>query len=286
MRTVIRGFLREVYVEFNGDKTGSRDAKVRKDTLERKQGELEVLRKSFEDGKASEDEIEDYNKLSDAVDELKKSLNNTLIVTLIHPGEDGNVEVMKGLSIGNGRTNGVKNKLSEEHFLKTGLFKKIAIGEFGIQVGITDTDKENPFGLFLRRVLSGLFNAVVKSPIDDIGNVLVSNAATVLSSDIGDAIKRKTGDKITLVGVSKVAKFLIDKKGVLKLTNTDDNELADIEFENDQLTLSLRYPGLVLKGGSKSNPAYGLPEAPNGKVVLGLKSDPQALTGECHQSCV
>jgi len=278
MRTVIRGFLREAYVKFNGDRTGDRDVKRRKEALERKESELAALLKSFQDGTASEDEIDDFNKLSDEVDELK-SHNNTLIVTLIHPGEDGNVNVMKGLSIGNGRSNGTGKQAVDKNFLKTGLFKKVVIGEFGIQVAITDTDKENPFGLFLRRVLSGVFNAAVKSRIAGIGNVLVSNAATVLSSDISDAIKRKSGDKITVIGVSKIAKFAIDNEGALKLTNEDNEELEDIEFTGDQLKLDLRYPGLVLKGGTKSKPVYGLPGAPNGRAVIGLQSDPRALAG-------
>ncbi len=273
MRTVIRGFLRQAYVEFNGDWKGDTDVKQRKEKLGRKRREQETLRKSFEDGKANEDEIDDYNKLSDEVDVLQKSLNNTLIVTLVHPGEDGNVTIMKGLSIGNGKRNGVNNKQKDEDFLKTGLFKKIAIGEFGIRVAIADTDKENPFGLFLRRVLSGVFNSVVKSPIDDIGNVLVSNAASVLSSDIRDAIKRKAGDKITVVGVSRVAKLAVGERGELTLTNDDEEEIEDIEFSNGELTLDLRFPGLVLKHKTGNKTKYGLPGAPNGKVMIGLKSE-------------
>lgn len=270
MRTVVRGFLRKAYVKFNGDADGDRDTARRKSALQRKEAELARLRKSFEDGEASEDEIEDYNRLSDEVDELQKSSNNTLIVTLVHPGEDGNVKILKGLSIGNSPETGVDNPVNEEDFLTTGLFKKVAIGEFGIQVAVADTDKENPFGLFLRRVLSGVFNGAVKSPIDDISNVLVSNAATILSSDIRDAIARRAGNRVTVVAASKVARFVVRPGGKLHLTNADH----EVRFDEGQLELDLTYPGLVLKSKPNEKAKYGLPGAPNGRVVIGLKSDP------------
>ena len=136
-------------------------------------------------------------------------------MTLIHPGEDGNVKVMKHVSVGNGRQSGLK--LQSEDFLVSGLFRKIAISEFGIQAAITDTDRENPFALFLTRVLSGVFNSIVKSPIDDISNVLVSNTASEVSTDIQGKIKGKTDEKITVVGVSPVAKFSVQDDGMLTL---------------------------------------------------------------------
>ena len=131
---------------------------------------------------------------------------------------------MKSLSIGNGPDWGIRNE--SEDFFETGLFKKRAVGEFGIQVAITDTDRANPFWLFLRRVFSGVFSSIVKPAIDDISNVFVSTAAFEFTSDIQGKIKNKPGDKITIVAVSSVAKFVVGDKGALILTNAGE----DIKF--------------------------------------------------------
>ena len=117
-------------------------------------------------------------------------------------------------------------------------------------------------------------NAAVKSRIADIRNVLGSNAVSGLLSDLRSAIKRKSGDKITVVAVSHVARFSIGQGGKLCLTNNARKETADIRFGNGQVEFDLRSPGLVLKRRTSEEAIFGLPGARNGRVVIGLEADP------------
>ena len=269
METMIRGLLREVHVLFNGDINANNDLKERAEDLNAKEKELNDLLDSFGDEHATDKELEDFNRLSDAVRELRAGSNNTLIVTLVHPGEEGNVKVMKSLSIGNGQSWGIRNE--SEDFFETGLFKKRAVGEFGIQVAITDTDRANAVWLFLRRVFSGVFGSIVKPAINDIGNVFVSTAAVEFTSDIQGKMTGKSGDKITIVAVSSVAKFVVGDKGVLILTNAGE----DISFSKNELTLGLSIPGMMqTRKGTTSNKVYSKPGSPNGKIVIRMESEP------------
>lgn len=269
METMIRGLLREVHVLFNGDIDANNDLIERAEDLKAKEKELNDLLKSFGDEDATDNEIEAFNRLSDAVRDLRAGSNNTLMVTLVHPGEEGNVKAMKSLSIGNGQDWGIRNE--SEDFFETGLFKKRAVGEFGIQVAITDTDRVNPFWLFLRRVFSGVFSSIVKPAINDIGNVFVSTAAFEFTSDIQGKIKGKPGDKITIVAVSSVAKFVVGDKGALILTNAGE----DISFSKGELTLALSIPGLIqTRKGTAGKKVYSKPGSPNGKIVIRMESEP------------
>ena len=246
----------------NGDEDANKQMDKNAEILKAKRAEFERLLTSFDDLKAEPREIERFKELPGEIHDLERGSNNTLIVTLLHPGEDGNVKVLKSLSIGNGQERGFKAE--SDDFLDVGLFKKIAMGEFGIQVAITDTDEANPFSLFFRRVLSGVFNAVVKSPIDNIGNVIVSSTASELSNDIQAAIKGKKGDKITVVGVSPVAKFIVGSNGALALANAG----SGIRYVRGKLTLNLRFPELV-----KTKDGYAKPRSSNGGVVIRLDSE-------------
>ncbi len=275
MRTVVRGLLREVHVLFNGDIDANDDLKRREEELNESRQIRDKLLDSFKDGMANDREVAHFNQLSRRIRELEKGLNNTLVVDLIHPGEDGSVAVLKPVSIGNGLR---QKETKSGDFFASGLFKRIVIGEFGIRVSVTDTDKANPFGLFLRRAIAGAFKSVVKSPIDDIGNVLVSSAATELSSDIQSAIKDKSDDKITIVGVSSVAKFVVGEGGAMELQNKDDK---GIEFSADgKLALDLRFPGLVRtrrrprRRSANTEKVFAMPDSPNGRVVIQLDSRP------------
>ena len=258
---------------FNGDIDANDEIDAREGELKKSSKIRDELLKSFDDGRANDREVARFNELSGRIKDLEKGLNNnTLVVDLIHPGEDGSVTVMKPVSIGNGLRRG---ETKEGGFFESGLFKRIVIGEFGIRISVTDTDKANPFGLFLRRVLAGAFESVVKSPIDNIGNVLVASTATELSSDIQTAIKDRADDKITIVGVSSVAQFKVGQKGALELQNGDRE---GIKFSDGRLTLDLRFPGLGRtrkrpRGRSKSSPkAFAKPGSRNGRVVVQLES--------------
>ena len=161
MRTVVRGLLREVHVLFNGDIDANDDMNRREKELTESKRIRDELLKSFDDGMANDREVARFNELSRRINDLEKGVDNTLVVDLIHPGEDGSVAVMKPVSIGSGQNRG---ETKRGDFFASGLFKRMVIGEFGIRVSVTDTDKANPFGLFLRRVLAGAFKSVVKSP--------------------------------------------------------------------------------------------------------------------------
>jgi hypothetical protein len=147
-------------------------------------------------------------------------------------------------------------------FLQDGLFKKTATGEFGIKVSITDTDEANPFGLFLRRVLSGVFSTVIKARISDISNVVTATSATELSSDIQSAIKGNGKDKVSIVGKSATAQFDIKEEGLV--LRPEDG----LSFEDGILTLDLKAPGLIRTGRD----SYLKVNSGNGQVRLRLET--------------
>ena len=263
MRAVIRGFLEEAQVLFNGDKGANDQLEEQDKEIRKKKAEVDTLLNSFNRFKRKWREKARFERLTREIEALEQ-VSNKLIVTLVHPGEDGNVEVMKPLRLGSGQDKGHKAK--SQTFFDAGLFKKVALGEFGIRAAITDTDEANPFAVFFRRVLSGVFNAAVKSPIAGIGNVLVSNAASELSSDIGGAIKGKGGEKTAVVGVSPLAKFEVQGNGTLRLINPKDGPRYT---QQGLLTLPLRFPGIV-----ETDYGYEKRGAPNGEVVIRLEAEP------------
>jgi hypothetical protein len=164
------------------------------------------------------------------------------------------------LDIGSGQNYGVSNDAVD--FLKDGLFKKTATGEFGIKVAVSDTDEANPFGLFLRRVLTGVFSTVHKARISDIGNVVTATSATEPSSDIQSAIKGNGADKVSIIGKSATAQFDITD-GALVLRPGDG-----VSFEDGILTLDLKVPGLVRTGRD----SYLKVNSNNGQVRLRLET--------------
>ncbi len=184
----------------------------------------------------------------------------------MHPGEDGIIDVIKPLRLGNGDECGYNAADGADDFFQAGLFKKVALGEFGIRATITDTDMDNPFTVFVRKVLSKVFSAALGPPINSIENVLVSNAASVLSSNLGAAMNRRQEEKPTVIGVSPLAKFRVEKNGTLNLTNKGNG----LQYNENMLTLPLHFP-LLVKTGSNT---YGMPGAANGQVVIRLHSEP------------
>ena len=262
MRAIVKGFLENAHVRFNGDEDAVTKYKEDQDKLEEKKREFAELNDSFEDSELSSVEVERFEKLPQEIKTLEDG-DNTLILTLVHPGENGNVNVMKPIRIGNGIDQGYVGE--SDDFLDAGLFKVVTIGEFGIRAAITDTDQANPFTLFLRRVVSGAFNTATKSFIGDIGNVLVSSAASQLSSDIGDSMRGETGSTTTIIGVSPVAKFIVNGNGLLSMSNPS----AQLRYSRNELTLPLSFPGLVKTGENK----YAKPGSANGAVVIRLESE-------------
>ena len=270
MRALIRGYLDSVYVKFNGDasdKPGQRE----KD-LAKTQSEIAKLKQNFKNQKSVDiKKVTKFDELWRRKHELENDFDNMLVVTLVHPDEDGDVELIKALPLGNGYEYGYKPDSDE--FLTAGLFKKIAIGEFGIRVAVTDTDEAIPFAKFLRRVFVGIFNSIVKTPIGEISNVIVSNTAQQLWSDGGKFLE-KNGDKITVVAVSKTAKFKIDEKsGDLTCTNQNKSQGITYSASDGVLKLELSFPEMIkVSAGKSSETKYRVPGSSNGIAEIRLES--------------
>lgn len=265
MKVLVRGLIEHAYVKFNGDPDASKKRRYRATKLESTEERLQVLVDSLADGEASQDEVSEINRLSDQVDELKSFANNALIVSLIHPGEDGNLELVKPMDLGDGAQNGYRPQ--SDNFFDAGLFKKIVIGEFGVKVAVTDTDEANPFLQFLRRVFSSAFAAVTKTRIDSISNVITAKAADEISKDVSGRIKGSDDDSVIVVGKSKVAKFkVIDNK--LELLNPSEQ----ISFQDGLLTFQLQAPRMMRKSGTKKRSVFMPIGASNGKVCIRLES--------------
>ena len=262
MTAVIRGYLEKVHVRFNGDRDASKNYRENTTEISQMTDELKKLTNSFDKVSINGQQLKRFENLERAIETIEEG-DNTLLVSLIHPGGNGSTNVIKPLRLGNGRRQGYTS--ASKGYFDSGLFKTIAIGEFGVRATIMDTDRVNRFTRFFRRVLKGAFNTVTSSSIDDIGNVIVASAADELSSDIANAIGRSDTEKTQVVGVSPMAKFFIGTNSQLEITNED----GDLEFTKGKLTLPLSVPGRLQLSRHK----YATPGSPNGSVVIRLESE-------------
>ena len=261
MDVFVRTFLREAWVAFNGDSGANEKLDEAQEDIQKLEDKLAVARKKVDDKVATVNEIRSVNRLLRQIAKEKSEKNNALVISLVHPDENGSKTILKPLQLGNGQKRGVKFD-SPNDFLTNGLFKATIMGEFGLKVQITDTDKSNPILRFGRRVLSGVFSTFTKSKVGDLSGVLTASAATELGADIESALKGNDDDSILIVGESKLAKFRVGKNG-LSLVNSNN----DIKFDGKKLVFRLYAPKLI----KKTKNTYINVGSKNGMVTFDLE---------------
>ena len=269
MEVLVRGYLRSVWVEFNGDEGANEHLDKVHEDLKKKQKELAESEKEFAEKKQTEGLLKKINRLYKEIDELKDDRkNNTLVVSLIQPGTNGNLEVVKKVVIGNSEERGTT--INDDDFFVNGLFKQKAMGEFGLRVSVTDTDEANPIVSFLRGVFATAFASFKKTRIDGLANVITASTATQLSGGIKEKVKGNSDDKVHIVGKTPTAYFEVDGGDITLRGNAEEG----IEFVDNVLTLPLKTPELLRLGTNSEGKVRYLPRgASNGEIKLRLTTD-------------